>query len=103
VQLLFDQNSIDRDLVDLGVDVRRISQVTQKSISDAWSILKQLEGNSPLRVLVLRYSRAKFLGKLVALPTQTKQQHDDEYAVILVFVHEFRPFHLIFFFDDLTC
>lgn len=64
VQLLFDQNSIDRDLVDLGVDVRRISQVTQKSISDAWSILKQLEG------------------KLVALPTQTKQQHEDELSRI---------------------
>jgi len=57
---LFDQNSIDRDLVDLGVDVRRIHQITEKSIKEAWSILKQLEG------------------KLLPSPTQSKQQHELE-------------------------
>jgi len=58
--MLFDQTAIDRDLVDLGVDVRKINQVTQQSIKEAWGVLKTLEG------------------KLLPAPSQTKQQHESE-------------------------
>lgn len=63
VNMLFDQKEIDRSLVDIGVDVRRISQVNQQTIKDAWNILKSLEG------------------QLQPSPTQTKQQHEAELVV----------------------
>lgn len=62
--MLFDQTEIDRSLVDLGVDVRRISLVTQQTIKDAWNVLKSLEG------------------QLQPSPTQIKQQHEAEYALL---------------------
>jgi len=60
VKLLFDQKEIDRSLVDLGLDVRKISSITQKSIKDAYGILKSLEG------------------QLQPSPTQTKDEHERE-------------------------
>jgi len=59
-KMLFDQKEIDRSLVDLGVDVRKISMITQKAIKDAYGILKSLEG------------------QLQPSPTQTKEQHEAE-------------------------
>jgi len=46
--------------VDLGVDVRKISLITQKNIKDAYSTLKSIEG------------------QLQPSPTQTKEQHESE-------------------------
>jgi len=60
VKILFDQKEIDRSLVDLGVDVRKLPMITQKSIKDAFGVLKSLEG------------------QLQPLPTQTKDQHEAE-------------------------
>jgi poly [ADP-ribose] polymerase len=60
IKILFDQKEIDRSIVDLGVDVRRIGQITQQSIKDAYGILKALEG------------------QLQPSPVQTKQQHEAE-------------------------
>eukprot|EP01123_Difflugia_compressa_P004961 TRINITY_DN1648_c0_g2_i1.p1 TRINITY_DN1648_c0_g2~~TRINITY_DN1648_c0_g2_i1.p1 ORF type:complete len:483 (-),score=84.40 TRINITY_DN1648_c0_g2_i1:141-1589(-) len=60
VTMLFDQKEIDRSLVDLGVDVRKISLITQENIKSAYGILKSLEG------------------QLQPSPTQTKQQHEAE-------------------------
>jgi len=60
LKILFDQKEIDRSIVDLGVDVRRIAQLTQQSIRDAYGILKSLES------------------QLQPSPTQTKQQHEAE-------------------------
>jgi len=60
VKILFDQKEIDRSIVDLGVDVRRIAQITQQSIKEAYGILKTLES------------------QLQPSPTQTKQQHEAE-------------------------
>jgi len=34
VKMLFNQSTIDRSLVDLGVDVRKMSLITPKSIQD---------------------------------------------------------------------
>jgi len=60
VSMLFDQNEIDRSLVDLGVDVRQIANVTEKSIKDAWNVLKSIES------------------QLQPSPVQTKAQHEAE-------------------------
>lgn len=56
--MLFDQKEIDRSLVDLGVDVRQIANITEKTIKDAWGVLKSLES------------------QLQPSPTQTKSQHE---------------------------
>jgi len=45
IQNLFDQNTLDTSLVDLGLDVRKIKLIDQSSISRAFSILKQIEEN----------------------------------------------------------
>lgn len=58
VSMLFDQKEIDRSLVDLGVDVRQIANITEKTIKDAWGVLKSLES------------------QLQPSPTQTKSQHE---------------------------
>jgi len=60
VQILFDQKEIDRSILDLGVEVRKISQITQQSIKDGYGILKSLES------------------QLQPSPSQTKQQHEAE-------------------------
>eukprot|EP01125_Pyxidicula_operculata_P022922 TRINITY_DN9686_c0_g1_i3.p1 TRINITY_DN9686_c0_g1~~TRINITY_DN9686_c0_g1_i3.p1 ORF type:complete len:514 (+),score=92.79 TRINITY_DN9686_c0_g1_i3:227-1543(+) len=58
VKMLFDQKEIDRSLVDLGVDVRRIGEITQTSIKNAYGVLKKLES------------------MLQPSPFQTKEQHE---------------------------
>eukprot|EP01127_Copromyxa_protea_P009599 TRINITY_DN2278_c0_g1_i4.p1 TRINITY_DN2278_c0_g1~~TRINITY_DN2278_c0_g1_i4.p1 ORF type:complete len:379 (+),score=44.24 TRINITY_DN2278_c0_g1_i4:210-1346(+) len=58
IKMLFDQSEIDRSLVDLGVDVRRISLVNLQTIKEAWSVLKSIES------------------QLQPSPLQTKQQHE---------------------------
>eukprot|EP01129_Flabellula_baltica_P002999 TRINITY_DN12865_c0_g1_i1.p1 TRINITY_DN12865_c0_g1~~TRINITY_DN12865_c0_g1_i1.p1 ORF type:complete len:501 (-),score=112.46 TRINITY_DN12865_c0_g1_i1:47-1489(-) len=45
VNLLFDQQELDRSLVDMGMDVRKMKLVTEEHIRSAFRILKELEGN----------------------------------------------------------
>jgi len=45
INLLFDKKEIDGSLVDLGMDVRRINEVTQDTIRAAYSVLQRLEAN----------------------------------------------------------
>jgi len=41
---MFDQQELDRSLVDMGMDVRRMKLVTQDHIRQAFAILQELEG-----------------------------------------------------------
>jgi len=59
VNLLFDQKELDRSLVDLGMDVRRISTLTQDTIKQGFSVLKQIES------------------KIQPAPNQTPQEHEN--------------------------
>jgi len=60
ITMLFDQRELDRSLVDLGMDVRRVQLITQNTIIEAFAILKVIEG------------------KLQPSPSQTEQQHESE-------------------------
>eukprot|EP01120_Amphizonella_sp_Union-15-10_P017464 TRINITY_DN96_c0_g1_i1.p1 TRINITY_DN96_c0_g1~~TRINITY_DN96_c0_g1_i1.p1 ORF type:complete len:511 (-),score=108.14 TRINITY_DN96_c0_g1_i1:165-1601(-) len=57
IKLLFDQNEISRSLVDLGLDVRKMSLITESKIKEAFKVLKEIEEN------------------LQPTATQTPQQH----------------------------
>jgi len=57
IKILFDQNEMSRSLVDLGLDVRKMSLITEGKIKDAYKILKETEEN------------------LQPTSTQTPQQH----------------------------
>jgi hypothetical protein len=63
VKLLFDEKEIDRSLVDMGLDVRKMKLVDQKTISNAYKILQEIEG------------------KLQPAVGQTPEQHVGEYAL----------------------
>jgi hypothetical protein len=58
IQELFDQKELDRSLVDMGMDVRKMKLVTQDKIKQAYGILQEVES------------------KLNPSPTQTKDQHE---------------------------
>jgi hypothetical protein len=60
VQDLFDQKQIDRSLVEMGLDVRKISLVTQDKIKEGYKLLQNIES------------------KLVPTPGQSKSEHEAE-------------------------
>uniref|UniRef100_A0A6B2L8B5 Poly [ADP-ribose] polymerase n=1 Tax=Arcella intermedia TaxID=1963864 RepID=A0A6B2L8B5_9EUKA len=43
--MLFDQKEIDRSLVELGLDVRKLSLITRSSIASAYKVLQDIEKN----------------------------------------------------------
>eukprot|EP01121_Diplochlamys_sp_Union-15-3_P016227 TRINITY_DN5482_c0_g4_i1.p1 TRINITY_DN5482_c0_g4~~TRINITY_DN5482_c0_g4_i1.p1 ORF type:complete len:479 (+),score=84.01 TRINITY_DN5482_c0_g4_i1:82-1518(+) len=57
VNMLFDQKEMSRSLIDLGLDVRKMSLITEAKIKDAFKVLKEIEEN------------------LQPTATQTPQQH----------------------------
>eukprot|EP01128_Nolandella_sp_AFSM9_P005618 TRINITY_DN2749_c0_g1_i1.p1 TRINITY_DN2749_c0_g1~~TRINITY_DN2749_c0_g1_i1.p1 ORF type:complete len:494 (+),score=79.30 TRINITY_DN2749_c0_g1_i1:2-1483(+) len=60
IERLFDKNTINRSVVDLGVDVAKMSAITAASIKSAYSVLNQIEG------------------KLQPAPGQTVSAHEAE-------------------------
>jgi len=64
VKLLFDQKEIDSSLVDMGMDVRRINDVTQDSIKQAFILLNQLES------------------KVTPDPNLTQEQHENNLRIL---------------------
>jgi hypothetical protein len=73
VKLLFDEKEIDRSLVDMGLDVRKIKLINQNTISSAYNILKEIES------------------KLHPAVGQTTEQHQNE-CVTLPFPFSFSQF-----------
>jgi hypothetical protein len=62
IKTLFDEKEMDRSLVDMGLDVRKIKLIDQTKISSAYKVLQEIEG------------------KLQPAVGQTQQQHTNEYV-----------------------
>lgn len=63
---MFDDKEIDRSLVDMGLDVRKIKLIDQNTISNAYNILKEIES------------------KLQPAVGQTPEQHQNEYVTLSI-------------------
>lgn len=62
VRLLFDEKTLDRSLVELGVDVRKVQTLTPADIKAAYVVLREVETS------------------VQAAPGTTKAQHDAQYT-----------------------
>lgn len=60
IKTLFDEKEMDRSLVDMGLDVRKIKLIDQTKISSAYKVLQEIEA------------------KLQPAVGQTPQQHQSE-------------------------
>jgi poly [ADP-ribose] polymerase len=60
IEMMFNQKTIDRSLVDLGVDVRKMSLITPQSIKEGYGVLQKIEA------------------KLSPAPGQSKDAHEAE-------------------------
>ena len=72
IKTLFDEKEMDRSLVDMGLDVRKIKLIDQTKISSAYKVLQEIEA------------------KLQPAVGQTPQQHQSEY-VYTIYSNILRP------------
>jgi len=61
VQEFFDQKELDRSILEMGLDVRKIKLVTQQKITDGYTLLKEIES------------------RLQPQAGETKQAHEEAY------------------------